>query len=180
MNIESVITEYQAALRAFLVSRLRNPADADDLVQEVFAKTLQSAHTLTSDTKLKPWLFQIANNALIDHYRRQQREAAVNPDDLWYNSDQADAEHAFAPCLNTFLSALPPESGELLRAVELDGRPQKALAADLDISYSTLKSRVQSARRQLRGLFDQCCEVVFAKDGTVVDYTQRSGGCDDC
>jgi RNA polymerase sigma-70 factor (ECF subfamily) len=129
---------------------------------------------------IKPWLFQIAHNAMTDHYRRQRREASVSADDLWYGESGETAEHSFEGCVDPFLDALPNESGDLLRAVELRGVSQKEYAQRLGVSYSTLKSRVQASRKQLRQLFDQCCDIEFATDGSVLECKKISPGCGTC
>ncbi len=180
MDAESVITEYQSSLRAFLLSRLQNPSDVDDVLQDALTKTFQNLHTLKSKEKIKPWLFQIANNAMVDHHRRKSREASVSADNLWYNEPDETTEHAFEGCIGPFLEALPGEAGDLLRAVELRGVSQKEYAERLGVSYSTLKSRVHASRKQLRQLFDQCCDITFASDSSVLDYSRRSHGCDTC
>lgn len=180
MNAETVISEYQSSLRAFLLSRMRNAADVDDVLQDVMTKTFQNLHTLKSKEKIKPWLFQIARNSMIDHYRRKDREASVSVDDLWYDEPDETEKHAFEKCVGRLLSALPAEAGNLLRAVELQGVSQKEYAEELGISYSTLKSRVQASRKQLRQLFDQCCNIAFATDGSVLDYNKKPSGCDSC
>ncbi len=179
IDVETVIAEYQGSLRAFLQSRLRDSTDVDDVLQEVLTRTFRNLHRLKAQEKLKPWLLQIANNALMEHHRRAKRDASINADDLWYGNDR-ETEHAFAGCVEPFLTALSPDAGDLLRAIELDGVSQKDYAAEHGISYSTLKSRVQSSRRQLRTLFDQCCNIVFAADGSIIDYQRKSGGCDSC
>ena len=178
MNVETVISEYQSSLRAFLQSRLRNASDVDDVLQDALMKTFRNISSLKSGDKIKPWLFQIANNALMDHYRRAKRDNSISAEDLWY--DDEDSQHAFEGCLEPFLSALPPESGDLLRKIEIEGASQKDYAEEIGISYSTLKSRVQSSRKQLRGLFEHCCGIAFAADGSVLDYSQKPGGCDIC
>jgi RNA polymerase sigma-70 factor (ECF subfamily) len=180
MKAETVITEYQSSLRTFLLSRMRNPSDVDDVLQDALTKIFQKLHTLKSEQKIKPWLFQIARNTMLDHYRRKSSEASVSADDLWYDTPTETAEHAFEGCVESFLDALPNESGDLLRAVELQGVSQKEYAKRLGISYSTLKSRVQVSRKQLRQLFDQCCEIAFAADGSVLDFKKNSQGCDSC
>lgn len=124
MTPENIIAEYQSALRAFLLSRMRNSADVDDVLQEALTKTFQNLHRLKAQDKIKPWLFQIARNAMMDHYRRQNREASVNPGDLWYD-DPGEQERAFEGCVEPFLKALPVDTAELLRAVELQGASQK-------------------------------------------------------
>ena len=180
MNAESVITDYQSSLRAFLRSRMRNAADVDDVLQDALTKTFQNLHTLKTEDKIKPWLFQIARNAMLDHYRRKSRDASVTADDLWYEEPDKNAEHAFEGCVEPFLQALPAEVSDLLRAIELQGVSQKEYAERLGISYSTLKSRVHAGRKQLRQLFNQCCDIAFASDGSVLEFTRKSSNCGSC
>ena len=60
---------YSAALRM-----TRNPADAEDLVQETFAKAFASFHQFQEGTNLKAWLYRILTNTFINTYRKKQRE----------------------------------------------------------------------------------------------------------
>src|SRR5262252_7268364 len=60
---------YSAALRM-----TRNPADAEDLVQETFAKAYASFHQFQQGTNLKAWLFRILTNTFLNTYRKRQRE----------------------------------------------------------------------------------------------------------
>jgi RNA polymerase sigma-70 factor (ECF subfamily) len=128
MNAETVIKEYQSSLRAFLLSRMRGSSDVDDVLQVALTKTFQKLHTLNSEEKIKTWLFQITRNAMMDHYRHKHRESSVLPDDLWYDDPDGMAEHAFEGCIEPFLDALPKETGDLLRAVEIQGVSQKKYA----------------------------------------------------
>ena len=74
MDVEKVIARYQTSLRAFLLSRVRDPSDVDDDLQEFLLKTFWNLRTMKSDEKVKPWLFQTNNNAIMDHYRLAKRD----------------------------------------------------------------------------------------------------------
>ncbi|MGH3382024.1 MAG: sigma-70 family RNA polymerase sigma factor, partial [Actinoallomurus sp.] len=65
---------YSAALRM-----TRNPADAEDLVQETFAKAFGSFHQFQEGTNLKAWLYRILTNTFINSYRRRQRQPLQSP-----------------------------------------------------------------------------------------------------
>ena len=79
-----------------------------------------------------------------------------------------------------FIDALPSETASLLKAIDIEGRSQKEYAAELGISYSTLKSRVQRGRLKLRELFEQCCHMDLDRQGRVIEYRTRTGQCDNC
>ncbi len=66
---------YAAALRM-----TRNPADAEDLVQETFVKAFAAFHQFQEGTNLKAWLYRILTNTFINSYRRKQRQPLQAPD----------------------------------------------------------------------------------------------------
>jgi len=170
--------QYSRNLRGLLMAKISDPHDVDDLLQEVMIKTHQSIGSLQSKDKLKPWLFRIANNTVIDFYRKRGREIRVEEDDLWYGEEEVALN--MSDCVLPFIDALPQETAQLLKAIDIEGRSQKEFAAELGISYSTLKSRVQRGRVQLRALFEDCCHLEFDRQGNVVDYVSRTGSCRDC
>jgi len=180
VNLENVWQEYSASLKGFLQSRVSNNADVEDLLQEVLIKTHQNLHTVASSEKVKPWLFQLTNNTVIDFYRRKGRARDISAADLWYAEDEVDAEQALAQCVEPFIRALPKKSADLLLAIDIEGQSQKDYAENANMAYSTLKSRVQRARAQLRALYEDCCSLTLDKYGNVVEFRTKSGGCDSC
>ena len=66
---------YAAALRM-----TRNPADAEDLVQETFVKAFAAFHQFQEGTNLKAWLYRILTNTFINSYRKTQRQPLQSPD----------------------------------------------------------------------------------------------------
>ncbi|WP_027855927.1 RNA polymerase sigma factor SigZ [Marinobacterium jannaschii] len=178
MNIETIWQQYSSNLRGLLLAKISDPHDVDDLLQEVLIKTHQHIGQLKSREKLKPWLFRIAHNTVIDFYRRRGRQIDLTEDDLWYGEEAAALN--MSDCVLPFIDALPPETAQLLKAIDIEGRSQKLYAAELGISYSTLKSRVQRGRAQLRALFEDCCHLEFDRQGNVLEYVARSGSCKSC
>ncbi len=183
LSLDEVWRQYQHSLRAFLHSKVANEADVDDLQQEILLKTYQSLADVKNESSVKAWLFQLAQRTIIDFYRKRarvQRDDSLHVDDLWFEQSPASIEQELANCVAPFIQALPESSASLLGRVELDGVSQKELAEQQSVSYSTLKSRVQKSRTELKKLFEECCDLTLDKHGNVIDYQQKKNGCSRC
>ena len=173
VNIEEVWLEYQHALRRFLKKKVANSADVEDLMQEIFIKTHKNLHLLNDISKLKSWLFQIANNTIIDFYRARRKQHEI-PESLITSDNEESVQQDLIDCLTPFIQHLPEPQRALLIAVDLENAQQKVLAEHMGIHYSTLKSRVQTSRKALRELFDECCHFEFDTFGRAIDYQRKS------
>ncbi|CAH0535797.1 ECF RNA polymerase sigma factor SigM [Vibrio stylophorae] len=171
MTIETIWAQYQSSIQAFLHSKISNPADVEDLLQEILFKSYLHLDEIRDSTKVKSWLFQIANHAIIDFYRRQAKGKNLNTESLWPEQEIDQTRQALTRCLQPFIKGLPAEQAAMLTAIELEGTSQKAYAEQLNIPYSTLKTRLQKARQSLNTLFHQCCQFERDQQGTVMDYT---------
>ena len=185
MNIETVWNQYQASLKAFLYSRINDPADADDLLQDILIKSYRNLGSLQSQGSIKAWLFQIANRSLIDFYRRKGNRKEFNaehPDleNLWETEDNHGDQPSMADCVEPFINALPEDNARLLMAIDIHGESQKDYAAKEGIAYSTLKSRVQKSRNLLRGLFEECCHLNLDHQGNIMEFTPKGSHCKKC
>ena len=180
-QLESIWSEYKSALKAFLHSKIADHADVDDLLQEILIKTYHNLPKVRGAGSIKAWLFQVANNAIIDFYRAKGRklghEENLVAEDLWYGEPEQDIKTELSHCIEPFLQCLSESSAELLMHFDLNGESQKDYAESHNISYSTLKSRVQKARVELRGLFDQCCAMQVDAQGNLMDYDAKQNGC---
>lgn len=180
VTLDDVWRAYRERLRAFLKSRVSNPADVDDLLQEISLKTFRGLGDLEDPSKMRSWLFQIANRTLADHYRARARSKAPPPDDLWSTQDDPSARRDLERCVEPFIAALPGESARLLKAIDIDGQSQKCLAEREGLPYSTLKSRVRAARGDLRAMFESCCDFTFGARGSIAGFRSRTGRCEKC
>lgn len=155
---------WQLALRRHVARRVREPADVDDVLQEVFLKLHGHRAGLREPGRLAAWLFRVADNAIADHYRGRKPWSAL-PDDLVAPAAEADSTAELAICLAPMIAALPETYREALQLSEIEGLTQKAVAERLGLTLSGAKSRVQRGREHLRGLMLACCHVEADGDG---------------
>lgn len=180
MSIETIWSDYQVALKRFLHSKVASEADVEDLLQDILLKTFNNLHTIKEQSSVKAWLFQIANHTIIDFYRKKGRKKDVVVEEVWPQQDEREIKKEMSACIVPFINALPAEQADLLMAIDINNQSQKEYAEALGISYSTLKSRVQKSRKQLKEVFDQCCHFEVDKQGNLYDFERKSTGCNPC
>ena len=177
--------EIAAAIRAFVARRARTPHDVEDITQETLVRLYRSAPNLRDEQALEGWMYRIARSAITDHYRRATvRPAPVDPEqaDLQGQSDESDpvhAERALAACLSPLLARIPDTYRTALELTDLGDLTQHEAAAQLQLSPSGMKSRVQRGRRMLRDEVVKCCHIELDARGALADATARSdtGAC---
>jgi RNA polymerase sigma-70 factor (ECF subfamily) len=150
---------YSSALRM-----TRNPADAEDLVQETFLRAYRGFAGFQEGTNLKAWLYRILTNTFINSYRKKQREPKTVPDDNvedWYLYDRLAAQSSEASAETTVLETMPDEDvkaaldalPEAFRMAvllaDVEGFSYKEIASILDIPIGTVMSRLHRGRRAL-------------------------------
>ncbi|MFZ2511168.1 MAG: sigma-70 family RNA polymerase sigma factor [Gordonia sp. (in: high G+C Gram-positive bacteria)] len=154
---------YGAALRM-----TRNPADAEDLVQETYIKAFTAFASFKAGTNLKAWMYRILTNTYINSYRKKQRQPAQYPTDEFTDWQlAASAEHSSTGLRSAEVEALDalPDSeikdalGQLpedfrmaVYYADVEGLPYKEIAEIMDTPIGTVMSRLHRGRKQLREL----------------------------
>ncbi len=182
MDTHEIWERFGQRLKKFIIRRVGNEADADDILQDVFARVHSGIHALKSADKLEAWIYRITRNAIIDYYRHRGKvipllsgvhEAAAETD------DPAGVPEEVLACLRPMISALPEKYRQAIVLTEYQGLTQKDAAESLGISLSGAKSRVQRARGRLKEMLLECCHFEFDRLGNVLEY-QPKGGCPYC
>jgi len=170
LDLETAWQRFSDALRSFLGRRMRRPEDAEDVLQQVFLKLASAPPGDLPDERLGAWLYRVARNAAVDAHRREHVRAteSLAPDAASEAPDE-DTLAALAGCLEPMLRTLPETYAEALREVDLAGRKPRDLAAELGLSHSAIKSRVQRGRALLRERFLACCGPVDEADPCVCE-----------
>jgi RNA polymerase sigma-70 factor (ECF subfamily) len=178
IQLESLWEQYCCRLDAFIRSRVADEDDVEDLLQEVFIRIHTHLCCLHDLTKLESWVYQIARNAIIDHYR--SRRPGVELDESIPSEDETDAydaEAVLALSLKEMVAELPIPYRDALVLTEYQGLNQRELADRLGISFSGAKSRVQRARHMLRDMLLSCCHFELDRRGAIIDYYERCCCC---
>ena len=164
--------QHEGELRRWLTSRLGNPADAEDLLQDVFEKAMLQGERFCSVENARAWLFRVARNALVDRYR-MQRDQVELPDDLPLDEAESEAVEDLSECLPRVLSELSADDREAITLCDLNGISQQRFADLKGISLSAAKSRIQRARRRLRQTLETNCQVRRDQAGKVCCFVPR-------
>ena len=170
-------------LRAFILKRVPDAADTDDILQEVFLRVHRRLEALRAPERMLSWVFQITRNAIIDHYRsagrRRELPAGLGTEvedegrNVSSEADDGEEKYELSQCLSPMIERLSTEYREAITFVELEGLTQQEAAKRLGISLPGMKSRVQRGRRQLRKMLEDCCVIELDNRRGVKGYELR-------
>jgi len=174
-SISEIFAEQRSRLRNFIRRRVPDPADAEDIVQEVFYELVEANRLLMPLEHVTGWLFRVARNRITDLFRKKKTEpfsaAAIGDEngerlgiEELLPSPDAGPEALYVRGvlleeLEDALDELPGEQREVFMAHELEGRSFKELAQESGLSVNTLLSRKRYAvlhlRERLQAIYDE-------------------------
>ncbi len=149
---------YSAALRL-----TRNPADAEDLVQEVYLRAFRGFAGFQEGTNLRAWMYRILMNTFINAYRKRQREpVTVNDEEIedWYLYERLGGAEASAETevldrlpdedVRRALEALPERFRIPVLLADVEGFSYREIAEILEVPIGTVMSRLHRGRKALQ------------------------------
>ena len=174
-QISEIVAQERARLRNFIRRRVPDPADAEDIVQEVFYELVEANRLLMPIEHVTGWLFRVARNRITDLFRKKKPETftdtavededgeVLRVEDLLPSPDAGPEALYFRNVLHDelelALDELPEEQRDVFVAHELEGRSFKEMAAETGVSVNTLLSRKRYAvlhlRERLQNTYDE-------------------------
>jgi RNA polymerase sigma factor (sigma-70 family) len=175
-DITATVVRERTRLGNFIRRRIRDPDDAEDILQDVFHEFVQAYRLPAPIEQASAWLFHAARNRIIDRFRKKKEEPLS---DLFDDDDEAGSEyrldlnlpaHDAGPeaqyaravllqALQDALDELPPNQRDVFIAHELEGRSFKDIAAESGVTLNTLLSRKRYAvlhlRARLQAIYDE-------------------------
>ena len=161
---DDAIRRHAAWLYRSAVGLTRNAADAEDLVQETFAKAFAASGRLQPGTNLGRWLYRIMFNTFADDYRKRRREPLLAADPAMWEADppwsrnSADGRSAEEHVLGRLvhadvvaaIRALPPGYRLTVYLADVKGLSYRQIADLTGVSVGTVKSSLYGGRGQIR------------------------------
>ena len=166
---EILLQRYQQPVYNLVYRLMNDPSDASDIVQEVFLKVFKNIGNFRGNSSLKTWIYRIAVNEAYNHRRwfsrHQRREVALGPEEglRTYADSLADtsrtpfdqaADHETFALVEAALDKLNPKFRGVVVLRDIEDLSYEEIAAVLDISIGTVKSRILRGREALRKILE--------------------------
>ena len=154
-----LVRKYQSHVYNHILGRVKNTEAAKDLTQETWLKAFRAINTFRGDPAFSSWLYRIAKNVCIDHFRKQKHYNAIEPLHIVDEHRITDTHHS--PCqdierqelrehLRAAIQHLTPIRKKVFHLYYVQELSIKAIAQHIGRSEGTIKTHLRNARLQLR------------------------------
>ena len=142
--------EYHAAVYANVLKLIRDPAIAEDIVQEVFVTLWGKRHKIDPDQDIAGWLFVISHHKTVDQLKRKLKQALVQKDLSIFKDDHSiivntDLKEEQLNAIVEAMDQLSPQKRKVFELCKVQGRTYKKAAEELHISKYTVKEYLSEA-----------------------------------
>ena len=164
METQSIWNNFNDALYFFILKRVKNKNDTNDIIQNTFIKIHSNLSKLKSEDKVKAWVFQIARNEIINHFNNESHYVEA----IESNNETPEDTNSEVCCFNRFITDLPKIYKDVIELVYIKGLKQKEVASTLDISLENVKARIKRSKDILKTNFKACCKYDLDKNGNLI------------
>ncbi len=161
--LEQALLDGQEAFRGFLLKRLGERANAEDVLQEFSVRVLARKDHLRQIERMDSWLYTVLRSTLNDFHRKSGRQErlgasyALEPQAVEIFVDSAASFARICACVRGLIPQLRPVDANIIHRIDIHDEDRKSVATDLDLTTRTLAVRLFRARAALRDkLLDHC------------------------
>lgn len=169
-DVPALWLDHKAALKNYIFKRVKDEDVTNDILQEVLIKVYNFCLSNSGIKNVRSWLFQIAHNAMIDHFRKESRTGKISKEIDFAEENEDLAFKEALECIQPLLNFLSEEYAIPLRMSDLEGIKQAEIAKRLNLSLSATKSRIQRARNLLKAEFLTCCHFEIGPSGGIISF----------
>lgn len=166
LKTRDIWNEYNAEIFFFILKRVRNKDSANEIIQNSFLKIHNNLKKIRQDSKVKPWVFQIVRNEIINFYNESKKVVEVSS--LKSDPLMVQIEGNHLCCFDRFVYELPEKHKKVIELVYFDGKKLFETAQELEISLANVKARVRRAKIILKENFKKCCNFSSDKNGKLI------------
>ena len=170
---DQIWKEFNEELLGFIKSRVNVDEVSKDILQEVFIKIHKGVNSIKNQDRITSWVYQITRNTIIDYYRKKKLETSDLDLESSLPDEVKEVSKDFSNCIRPFILQLPKPDRDILVATTYQNVSQKEYAANHNMAYSTVKSRLQRARVKLKNSFVDCCGLEADKYGNIISSSDN-------
>ncbi|MDT0293696.1 sigma-70 family RNA polymerase sigma factor [Mesonia ostreae] len=161
METQNIWNNFNEELYFFILKKVKNKAITNDIFQNTFLKIHKNLPQLKAEEKARAWVFQIARNEIADYFRKE----SVYVEKLSINKEVSSQELEHFCCFDKFINELPHIYKEVIELAYIEGKKQKEIAEQINISLENVKARIRRAKSILKKRFNECCKYEIGENG---------------
>lgn len=164
MEFFEVYDQYYKKVRNFILASIRDEWAADDLTQETFIRIQGNLNSLKDTSKLASWVFRIAHNICLDHFRNMKRTSSNECElseakDLFKDAivQKSLEQREMSSCVQGVVRLLPEPLRSVLTLFDNAELSHREITETLDTTVENVKVRLHRARKKLKELLEERC-----------------------
>ena len=164
METTEIWKNFNEELYFFILKKVSSSSTANDVFQNTFLKIHKIVSKLKNTDKIRPWIYQIARNEILNHYSHESNyRVAINSITSLPNEDRTSI-----CCFDKLIEELPGKYREVIERAFIKGQKQADIALELNISLESVKARIRRSKEMLKLKFSECGKYEFNKNNKLV------------
>ena len=164
METQKIWDNFNEELYFFILKKVKDINATSDIFQDAFLKIHTNLSNLNNEEKAKAWVFQIARNEIFDYFNKESKYV----DKLDPNIEDSTQKYVHICCFDKFIDELPEIYRQVIELIYIEGKKQKDVAKELEISLENVKARIKRAKDILKKEFKECCKYELDKNGKLI------------